>query len=129
MRIIRRMRRQKAVYWAPVAADKYGKKSYEEPIEIDCRWEDCQEMYLDVNGNSAMSRARVYVDRKLEALGVLWLPPENVQISEGAALTQLTDETDPFANSGTFEIRKVDELPELRVRAGNPNTILHTVWL
>lgn len=129
MRIIKTMRKQRCVYWEWTGENDQGKKTYGEPIELECRWEDVQEQFLDRMGNEQMSRARVYVDRDVVEIGVLWLPPDNIKIAPGEALSQLTSENDPFANDRAYEIRRFEKLPELRPRKGDPNNTLRTAYL
>lgn len=129
MRIIKTMRRQRCVYWGPGGEDDQGKRIYAAPIELECRWEDKEEEFLDWQGNLQMSRALVYVDRDLERLGILWLPPDNVKIPPGRALSQLTSRTLPFSNTDAFEIRRFEKLPELRVRRNDPNGFLRSAYL
>lgn len=102
---------QRAVYWAPGVINNEGQKDYGEPIEIACRWENIAEQFLDPDNNTQSSRAKVMVDQDLEMLGVLWLPPNSSNLSEGEAIAQLTDETTPFANAGAYEIRRFDRIP------------------
>jgi hypothetical protein len=129
VRIIKRMRRQTAVYWGPGGEGEQGQRIYADPVEIKCRWEQVEEEYLDMGGNRQLSRARVYVGTAVERLGVLWLPPNSVKLEDGAALAQLTDAVHPFSNDGAFEIRLVETLPVLRVRKNKPDDFLRTAYL
>ena len=65
MSLIKRMRKQKAVYWSRGQADRHLIYSYEAPIEIKCRWEDRQEEFVTPEGTSKTSNAVVYVDRPM----------------------------------------------------------------
>lgn len=108
------MRKQKAVYWAAIGFDAFGKPEYSAPVEIDVRWEDVAEEYMDENGVKQLSRSIVYVDRDTPIGGALFL----------GGLTDLDDDSVPFKNSGAYEIRAFEKLPNLR------NTeILRTVRL
>lgn len=103
---------QIAVYWAPGAGGNEGQKTFLEPVEIRCRWEQSVEQFLNrMTGNPEQSNARVYSDTDLVELGVLWLPPESTDLPDGGALDQLTDPTNPFSNTGAFEIRRFDKVP------------------
>ncbi len=103
---------QIAVYWAPGSGGDEGQATFAEPIEIRCRWEQVTEQFLEKRtGNPETSRSKVYADQDLEELGVLWLPPDQEDTSDGAGLSQLTDESQPFANAGAFEIRRFDKIP------------------
>lgn len=123
MSIIRKMRRQKAVYWGSPQPDGYGGTVVAMPVEIDCRWEDVQELIKTANGEEAMSKSQVYVDRDLDEGGYLWL-------GELDDLPQ--DPSNPKAN-GADEIMKFGKLPTLKVRTDgldpNANEYLRTAWL
>lgn len=129
MRIIKTMRRQRCVYWPLGGEDDQGQRLYGTAVELQCRWVDIQEEFLDYQGNTALTRAKVYVDRDVEILGVLWLPPKNIKIGEGEAISQLTSRTQPFTNNDAWEIRRFDKLPELNPRKDDPNNTLRTAYL
>lgn len=107
------MLNQRAVYWPTLGINDEGQREYDEPVEIVCRWEMIAESFLDRGtGNMAQSRSKVFSDRDLTELGVLWLPPDSgVGLDEGQALFQLTNEDEPFSNAGAFEIRRFDKMP------------------
>ncbi len=111
MGIITKMRKQTAVYWAPGSEesggadfDEYGKPLYASPVEIDCRWEDVAEEFIDAKGTLATSRAIVYVDRDVRVGGVLML----------GTLETGMDLDDAKQNEGAWEIRRFDKLPNLK---------------
>lgn len=111
MSVITRMRKQKAVYWplqssdsAGDAFDDYGQPQWDGPIEIDCRWEDVIEEFIDASGTQQSSNAKVYVDRDVDVGGVLML----------GELTDITDENNPKENDGAWEIRRFDKLPNMK---------------
>lgn len=112
---------QKAVYWPPGSEstsvardfDDYGKPLYADAVEIDCRWDDCDEEITLPDGKREFSTSKVIVDRDVSLRGVLWL-------GELADVTYLDA---PKDNEGAFEIKKitrtpmVDEGDEFLVRA------------
>jgi len=73
MSIISSMRRQKAVFWARQGNDKFGAPSFQEPVEIDCRWEDGVAVMEDAEGTALTFNAVVYVDRPMKIGDVLRL--------------------------------------------------------
>lgn len=73
MSIINKMRRQKAVYWANPVPDGTGGFRFDLPVQIDCRWEDSQELYVDDQAGQVLSKAKVYVDRDVKPGEYLWL--------------------------------------------------------
>lgn len=106
MRIIKKMLKQKAVWW-PLAAieyGNYGQPNPSTPVEIDCRWEDVGEAFLDSRGTTQLSRSIVYVDRDVVVGGVLML----------GELDSSVDEDNPKENENAWEIRRFEKLPTLR---------------
>jgi hypothetical protein len=104
MSLITRMRKQTAVYWAPIGYDNTGHPEWDDPIEIDCRWEDVTEEFIDPTGTRFFSTAKVYVDQDVELGGVLML----------GELDDLESGSDPKANEGAWEIKRFEKLPNLR---------------
>jgi len=99
------------VYWPPGSDesggsdyDEYGKPLYASPVEIDCRWEDIIQEFVDERDETTFSRSLVYVDRDVKLRGVLFL----------GELTDVTDLVNPKSNEGAWEIRRFDKLPNLR---------------
>ena len=57
---------QTAVYWKRLGPDGYGDWLWEDPVEIDVRWDDVSEMFTDVNGEQRMSLAKVLVNQDVK---------------------------------------------------------------
>lgn len=72
------------------------------PIEIDCRWDDTQETFVDSGGREAVSRASVAVDQQLVMGGFLFR----------GTLLDLDGVLD--VPNDAFEIRRVIEIPNLK---------------
>jgi len=117
MSIIAKMRRQDAIYWPPGVADDYGRRSFGTLVELvltggvnyRVRWEDRVDEFIDSAGTLRQSSAVVYVPvlpdgSEVEVGGFLWLGVKD----------DLTSETDPRANANAFEVRRVDQLPNLK---------------
>jgi hypothetical protein len=101
MRLLRKMRKQNAVYWAPLEINTNGEWTYDEPVQLKVRWEDrVEEVKLQA------SKALVYVDRELVVQGVLWK----------GKISELEDEDNPFANPGAFAIQTFMMIPTLNNR-------------
>jgi hypothetical protein len=49
-----------------------GGFSYDDPIEIKCRWEDSNQVVVEMNGEQIISRAIIYPDTDLQENGVLF---------------------------------------------------------
>lgn len=113
MGIIKRMRKQKAVYWPPESSesagddfDDYGQPQVSDPVEIDCRWEEVSEEFIDATGTRQMSRAKVYVDRDVKVGGILML----------GILSDITDPVNPKKNENAWEIRRFEKFPDLKAK-------------
>ena len=111
MRLISKMRKQTAVYWAQkntesggLAHDDYGQPQYTDPVEIKCRWDAITEEFIDAEGMRVAGRATVYVDRDMVPGDVLFL----------GELTDLDDQADPKSNEGAWEVRRFDNNHSLR---------------
>jgi hypothetical protein len=102
--IIKKMRKQKAIWWRRAGQDHHGNPFFAEPVEVDCRWEEVSQEYLGPQGIRQLSNAVVYVDR----------PMEN---GDRLALAELDSSTafDP-EDSGveSFQIERFDALPNLK---------------
>lgn len=111
------MRKQAAIYWPPATVDDYGAPTQGALVELvldgadnyRVRWEDKNEEFLDAAGTTRRSAALVYVPAlpdggEVEVGGFLWL----------GVRADLLDETDPTANEGAWEVRRVDHLPNLK---------------
>jgi len=119
MSIITRRLKQTAVYWAmnsgADAFDEFGQPQYEDPIEIDCRWEVVTVEFLGPQGTQELSNARVGVGQDVEVGGVLML----------GELTDIDSSlTVPKQNDETYEIRRFEKLPNLKT-----TEFLRTVYM
>ena len=100
------MRRQNAVYWPYASTNEFGIKVVGSPIPIKCRWESRNEEFLDPKGEVQMSNAVVYVDRDTPVGGILML----------GTVADITDAVNIKENSGAWEIRRFDNLPNLKAK-------------
>ncbi len=98
--------KQTAVYWPTPTADGYGKLSFGAAIEIDCRWVDKSELFLDAEGKESLSRAVVHVDQDVEIEGYLYL----------GELTDLSvaEKADPQLEVNAFPIRQYKKTPGIK---------------
>lgn len=110
MSIKSKVLKQTCVYWAPAstesggrAYDRYGQPLYADPIEKVCRWEDTAQTYIGVDGTELVSRSVVMVDGTLVG-GLLML----------GTLDAVTDLTNPRNNTGAWEIRQKEKIPNIR---------------
>ena len=109
MSVISKMRRQKAVWWQRDSTpDRYGRFTYADPVEIDCRWDDAMQDFVDPQGNIVQSKSVVYPDREL-AVGDMLMEgevdtntPTDPRETEGPALVRGTAKTPNFRATETL---------------------------
>ena len=106
---ISRLCTQTAVYWGTPAEDGYGGKTFADPVEIDCRWEDAVEKITRVGaslGEEVISKAKVYVIEDVEELGYLYLGTLDDLDSD--------EEADPTTIKKAYMIVRFDKVPAMR---------------
>jgi len=105
---LKRYTKQTAVYWArsSPAFDAYGKPLYEDPIEIDCRWEDVNELFVDSQGEQQTSSCKIMTLVDLVVGGFLML----------GSLDSTLDLVTPSNNEGAWEIRSFSKTPDRKAR-------------
>jgi hypothetical protein len=125
-RILDKMRKQKAVYWAQVSSDQYNQPAYAAPIVLRVRWEDKTGQYLDMTGRRQLANldtagrlevcnAMVYTGEDVVNGGVMMLYRGNPLDDDAVILASLvvSDPQDPTLNPATWEIRRFDKTPTL----------------
>lgn len=104
MSIITRMRRQFAVYWERSAnPDEFGRYTFEEPVEIECRWDDASVEFRDSQGQKVLSKSIAYVDRNMKIGDFL---------KEGEMSSN--EVSDPTEDDSAFEIQRCDRNPNIK---------------
>jgi hypothetical protein len=103
MSVIKRMRRQKAIWWARLTPNKFGKYSFADPVEISCRWDDGGEEVRDATGQNFIPRATVYVDRVI-AVGD--------RLKKGELESDTPD--DPLEAGEAYEVKRFATNPNFR---------------
>lgn len=101
---------QTITYWAPSAPDQYGGRTYAAPVTFQGRWEDRNETVMSPSGEEFTSRSRVFSEAEKLINGYLYLGT--------------SDEVDPRAVSGAYEIQSTGRIPNLKA-----NQNLHTSFL
>jgi hypothetical protein len=67
MSIIITMRKQQCVKWALTGTSKMGAKTYAEPVQMKCRWDEAKVLHMSREGDEAHETATVYPE---EAAGI-----------------------------------------------------------
>lgn len=107
--------KQTCLYWGNSVADGYGGYTFDDPIEIDCRWEDLQELFIDSTGNEAKSLAVVFLDRDVVSGEYLMLGDLDDLSSSSA---------EPDQESNAKQIRSFKKIPNIK-----GTDYLRKVWL
>lgn len=110
------------VYWGNPVNDGYGGFTFDDPVEIKCRWEEKTE--VDVGwvstgfpGNLLLSKASVMVLQDLDLQGYLY----------HGTLTSLAayDTSKPIDIPGAYVIHRFDKIPMVR----KTDEFVRTAWL
>jgi len=96
--------KQIAVYWGTPSSDGRGGRQFAAPVQINVRWDDKQEKFIDLAGNEVVSRAVVQVGQDVQVGGYLYL----------GTLASLTQSTDPMDVKAAKEIRGFLKAPSFR---------------
>ena len=101
------MLKQTAVYWAPKESgfDEFGRPEYESPVEIDCRWVDKAEEFIDAQGTRQVSKSKIYVGEDVKRGGMLML-------GELTDLESLSG--NPKEIEDAFEVRSFSKTPNFK---------------
>lgn len=94
---------QTAVYWGAPVSDGYTGYTFAAGVEIACRWEQKQELFIDREGQEKRSLAVVYLGQDIVLGGRLYL----------GNLSDLGASPDPQTVSGAYEIRAWAKIPTL----------------
>jgi hypothetical protein len=95
------------VYWAPRSRpDRSGRTRYDDPVEIQARWEERQELFVNQKGEQVVSNGFCY--------------PTNADVEVGGLILQGTlaslstaEKRDPLTIDGVWEIQSWGKLPDL----------------
>ena len=103
---------QKCVYWPPESVesssaddfDDYGQPQVSlSPVEIDCRWSDKAEEFLDASGTSQITHSIVLVTQEVAVGGILML----------GEIADIVDNQVIKNNPNAWEIRRFDKIPDI----------------
>ena len=99
------------VYWGNPQNDGEGGFTFDDAVEISCRWEDMMQIVSDAKGNEVSSRALVFVGQDLDEEGYLYLGTlddlyDSAESSAGAI-------DDPKEIEGAYQIKRFQKTPSL----------------
>jgi len=113
MSVIKKMRKQRAVWWERTTPDQYGVYSFAAPVEIACRWDDSGTEFRNGTGETEMSSATVYPDRVLK---------KGDKLMKGGMESGTPDS--PAELTHAYEIQRFDETPNMKA-----TEFLYTAYL
>lgn len=111
MSLIKKMRKEYALYWQVKNNDSFGKPFYLDPVIIQCRWEDVSVQFVNKNGEVSYSKSTIYVDRDMKTSDYL------LYLGKTAPST-IEDKykKSPLEIEGANEINGFNKLPTLKAK-------------
>lgn len=106
---------QYCVYWEPFSVDGYGTIIWDDPVELSCRWESANELFVDSSGEELRSTAKVYLEDDVVVGGYLYL---------GELNSAFTSSDDPALTKTSYRIKRFDKIPDL-----SGTEFLRRAWL
>lgn len=105
-RFLRKLRRQKCVYWENLNPDGVGGSVFAEPVELLCRWTDKNQVVVDDFNRQIVSVAGVMTEDELELGSYLMKGELNAEVP-----------VDPRGFDGAFLIKWRKSVPDIKARA------------
>jgi len=115
--VYNKMLTQTAIYWAPAGKDNYGMQTYSDPVEIPCRWQWKQELFVDDRGKEQISHAIVYINQDLELNG-------EIMLGDLDDLSSSQEEAPHDSGVDAYTIRSFAKSPDIEGRV-----YVRKVWL
>lgn len=109
---VERLCEQTAVYWGNPQDDGKGGFTYDNPVEIKCRWEDGTEVISTEDKGKVrelVSKAQVWVLQDVDEEGYLYLGTLDSEDALDSA-----EEDDPSIVDGAYRIRVFEKTPVMR---------------
>ena len=107
MSFIKQILRQRLVHWPKGGLDEFGRPTFDEPEEIQCRWDDVAEEFLDPEGVKQVSRSKILLGQEVGVGGLLRLGViEEIEESDFPE--------DPKEDEDVVTIRSVSRSPTLK---------------
>lgn len=105
MSIIKKMRKQDAIWWAAGPKDEFGAITFAFPVQIKCRWEDAEGQIVNAQEEITAGMSTVYVDRDMKIGDKLKL-----------GLLDTGTPPDPKEDREAFEIQGWQKIPNLKAK-------------
>jgi hypothetical protein len=102
----------KCVYWGTPVEDGYGGKIFANAVQLDCRWENINQVVTDTKGVEITSRALVFVTQDVEEEGMLYKGTlDDLYDLYGDSSAGEID--DPMSIAGAYIIKRFQKTPSL----------------
>lgn len=107
--VVKLFTKQKCVLWGNPVSDKKGGWTFDAPIEIDCRWEDKEELKDQYDGNIVSSQTKVMVNIDVKRMSYMM----NTTLSQlqTLATTNGYDINNPKEFSDAFVVIQFEKIP------------------
>lgn len=106
--VVKKFTVQKCVYWGNPVNDRKGGWTFDDPVELDCRWDEKQELKDGYDNNHYSSQASVLVNQDLSRRGYLWLGSLQDLYEQGNL------ETNPVDIIDAYIIIQFEKIPMVR---------------
>lgn len=103
----KRLQAHTCVYWANPVNDGYGGQTFDDPVELQCHWQEVRTLMRDKFGKEIVSEAVVYLLQDVDEDGYLLLGSIDDVLQSDSTFT------DPKELSGARKIIKFAKTPSL----------------
>ena len=110
MPFIKKFRKQKALWWEMSGMNDVGELTFEDPVEVDVRWDDKVEHFVAADGKERISKSIIICDREMKPGDMLW------RGTEAAFNTEHGAGTDPRSVVEAGEIYRFDSTPDVKAK-------------
>jgi hypothetical protein len=93
--------KQKCVCWGTPSLVGNGEKTYPDPVELSCRWEDRSQLVRNKDGQEVMSKSTVYLGEAVALDSFLFL----------STLADLPDGATPLSVKTARKLLALDSIP------------------
>ena len=109
---ISRMLKDTCVYWGNPVNNGEGGFTFNNPVELNCRWEDIEQVVTDTKGNEITSRSLVFLEQDVDIEGYLFRGTlEDMYDLTGESSSGGDD--NPKLVAGAYIIKRYQKTPSL----------------
>ncbi|MFP4047482.1 MAG: hypothetical protein ACLFT4_06950 [Bacteroidales bacterium] len=103
-RFIEKVCVQTAVHWSYTGPDGFGHPTFDDPVEIKCRWEDNDQVLTDNEGRQYESNAEILLTQDVKRMDYLFL----------GTLTDIDSEQDPQKIDHAYPVLRFSKIPMIK---------------